>query len=143
MELPPFPGPGAYPLTLETPAFYVLVTLLGCFALMLWYLSSAYPRRKRGLEGYFEAAGIDLAFLSFGLLLVVALVAADARANRTAWALYRVILGGYWLTFAIPVVTVASSVESRSRGRVPWLAPSLLVAALMFGALWAYYYYGA
>ena len=142
MGLPPFPGPGRYELTLATPAFFLLVTLVFLFGLMLWYLRIAYPRHKRGLEGYFEAAGIDIAFLGVAVGLVVLLGIATGHGNRSAWAIYEVVLGGYWLTFAIPVVTVSSSVESRSRGRIPWLLPSVLIAIAMFGALFLYYYYG-
>jgi hypothetical protein len=141
MAAPPWPGRGPHPLSLATPAFFVLLALLAVFGAMLWYLWTRYPGRRRGLEGYFEAASIDLGFLGFGVALVVGLVLADPRGNETSWALYRVVLGGYWLTFAIPVVTVASSVESRSRGRIPWLLPSLGIAAAMFGVLFLYYYY--
>ncbi len=141
MALPPFPGRGSHAITLETPAFYVLVILLGLFGLMLWYLSTRYPNHRRGFEGYFEAAGIDLVFLIFGVMLTAILVMEDPRANATSLALYRVILGGYWLTFAIPMVTVASSIEARSRGRIAWLIPSILLAGLLFAALFLYYFY--
>ena len=107
---------------------------------MLWALREFHPHRKRGLEGYFEAAGIDLAFLVVAVLLVVGLVWYDPRGNRTALALYRVILGGYWLTFAIPIVTVGSSIHARSRGKVPWLVPSIVAAAALFAALFEYVY---
>ncbi len=141
MAMPGWPGRGPHAITLLTPAFYVLVVLLALFAAMLWYLWQRYPNRRRGFEGYFEAAGIDLVFLIFGVVLTVALVAEDPHANETSFALYRVILGGYWLTFAIPMVTVASSVEARSRGRIPWLVPSVLLAGLMFAGLFLYYFY--
>lgn len=141
MPFPPAPGPGHTPLTLATPSFYVLATLLGLFAAMLVYLILRYPNRKRAYAGYFEAAGIDLAFLTLSVLLVVGLAWNDARGNRTSWALYQVVLSGYWLTFAIPMVTVASSIESRSRGRIPWVLPSLLLAAAMFGGMFLYYFY--
>lgn len=140
MSLPPPPGPGPYALTLDSLPFFILVALLALLGLMLWVLRELYPRRKRGVEGYLEAAGIDLAFLVFSVLLLVALVWHDPHGNRTSWALYRVILGGYWLTFSIPVVTVGSSVHSRSRGGIPWLAPSLVVAGALFVLLFAYYY---
>ena len=140
MALPPPPGPGSYVLTLDTLPFFILVALLALLGLMLWALRELYPGRKRGLEGFLEAAGIDLAFLVASVLLLVALVAYDPHGNRTAWALYRVVLGGYWLTFSIPIVTVGSSVHSRSRGGIPWLAPSIVAAAALFGLLFAYYY---
>jgi hypothetical protein len=142
VRLPPLPGHGSYPLTLATPAFYVLLALLGLFALMLGYLWKSHPTHKRGFEGYYEAAGISLTFLTFSVLLVIGTVLRDPSANRTSWALYEVILSGYWLTFAIPIVTVASSVESRSRGRIPWVVPSVVVAVAMFAALFGYYFYG-
>jgi hypothetical protein len=128
-------------LPLSTPPFFILVGLIGLFAGMLWYLATAYPGRKRGMEGYFEAAGIDLGFLAFGVGLVALLGSEFPLGNRTAWALYQVVLNGYWLTFAIPMVTVASSVESRSKGRIPWLLPSIGLSVVMFGALFAYYFY--
>ena len=140
MDLPPAPGPGPYDITLATPSFYLLATVLAIFIGMLWALAYLYPTRKRGFEGFLEAAGIDLAFLVFGVLLVVALAIHDPNGNRTAVALYRVVLTGYWLAFAIPVVTVGSSVHSRTRGSIPWLLPSLGVAAFLFAGTFAYYY---
>ncbi|HTT44844.1 MAG TPA: hypothetical protein VMH38_02350, partial [Thermoplasmata archaeon] len=112
------PGPGAHDLTLSTPAFYVLVATLGLFVLMLLMLWHSYPKRKRGLEGYLDAAGVSLAFLAFGVVLVVLLVSHEPHGNDTAYALYETILTGYWLAFAIPVVTVGSSVQARSRGAI-------------------------
>ncbi len=140
MGWPPGPGDGAFLLALDTTAFYVLAASLFVFVGMLWLLHTRYPGRKRGLEGYFEAAGITLIFLSFGLALVVILAMHDPHGNRTSFALYQVVLSGYWFSFAIPVVTVGSSVESRSRGRIPWLIPSVIVAVAMFGVLFAYYF---
>jgi len=139
MGWPPDPGHGPYALTLHTPAFYVLIASLFVFVGMLWLLHTRYPGRKRGLEGYLEAAGITLVFLSSGLALVIALAMHDPNGNRTSFALYQVVLSGYWFSFAIPVVTVGSSVESRSRGRIPWLVPSVLVALAMFAVLFGYY----
>lgn len=140
MGWPPDPGRGAYLLALDTTAVYLLAASLFVFIGMLFLLHARYPGRKRGLEGYFEAAGITLAFLSCGLVLVIALALHDPHGNRTSYALYQVVLSGYWFTFAVPVVTVGSSVESRSRGRIPWLAPSVVVAVAMFGVLFAYYF---
>lgn len=140
MSLPPPPGPGAYDLPLATPAFYLLVGLLALFIGMLWLLRRRYPRRERGLDGYFDAAGVDLAFLVFALLLVVGLAWHDPRGNRTALALYRVVLSGYWLTFSIPLVTVGTSIQDRSRGGIPWLVPSVLAAGALFVVLFAYFF---
>jgi len=134
------PGPGAHDLTLSTPAFYVLVATLGLFVLMLLMLWHSYPKRKRGLEGYLDAAGVSLAFLAFGVVLVVLLVSHEPHGNDTAYALYETILTGYWLAFAIPVVTVGSSVQARSRGAIPWLVPAVVVAVAMFFGIFAYYY---
>ena len=94
MALPP-PAPGTHGLTLATPAFYLLATTLGLFVLMLLLLRHYYPKRKRGLEGYLDAAGVSLGFLVFGLILVVALVTHDPKGNGTAYALYETILSGY------------------------------------------------
>jgi len=134
------PGPGPHDLPLSTPGFYLLVTTLGLFVLMLFVLRYYYPNRKRGLEGYLDAAGVSLAFLIFGVLLVVTLALRDPRGNASAYALYETILTGYWLAFAIPVVTVGSSVEARSRGSIRWLVPSVVIAVGMFFAVFAYYY---
>lgn len=134
---------GTDAISLAQPAFYILVGLLVLFAFMLVLIWRRYPRRKRAIEGYLEAAGIDLAFLGFAVILVVGLAWSAPTGNRSAFALDRVILGGYWLTFSIPIVTVGSSVHSRSRGGVPWLLPSLVIAILLFVGLFAYYYANA
>jgi hypothetical protein len=136
----PSPGPGPYPTPLDVPAYYALVLLLGCFVAMLWFLWHEYPRHKRALEGFFEAAGVDLAFLVFAVALVTAVGLHDSSGNRTSRALYEVVLTGYWLTFSIPVITVGSSVERRSRGSVAWLVPAVLVCAVLFLILFGYYY---
>ncbi len=137
---PATPGPGPLALTLATPGFYLLVAVLALFVVMLFVLRSYYPNRKRGFEGYLDAAGVSLAFLVFGVALVVLLVLHDPSGNPTSWALYETILTGYWLAFAIPVVTVGSAVQARSRGAIRWMIPSIAVAALMFGGIFAYFY---
>jgi hypothetical protein len=134
------PGPGPHALPLSTPAFYVLAATLGLFVLMLLLLRHFYPQRKRGLEGYLDAAGVSLAFLVFGVVLVVALASRDPHGNDTAYALYETVLTGYWLAFAIPVVTVGSSVQARSRGAIRWLPPATVIAVAMFFGVFAYYY---
>jgi len=134
------PGTGSHALSLSTPAFYLLSASLALFVLMLLLLRHYYPNRKRGLEGYLDAAGVSLAFLAFGVILVVLLATRDPNGNDTAFALYQTILTGYWLAFAIPVVTVGSSVQARSRGTIRWLVPSILIAVVMFFGLFAYYY---
>ena len=139
MALDP-PGPGPTPLPLSTTAFAVLLATLVLFVAMLFVLRRSYPKRKRGLEGYLDAAGVSLAFLAFAVVLVVLLAVHDPDGNRTAFALYATVLTGYWLAFAIPVVTVGSSVAARSRGAIPWFGPSVAVAALMFFAFFGYYY---
>jgi hypothetical protein len=141
MSLAP-PGPGTIPLRLDTPSFYILLATLGLFIVMLLVLRAYYPNRKRGFEGYLEAAGVSLAFLAFAVVLVVVVATHDPQGNRTSYACYETILSGYWLAFAIPVVTVGSSVQARSRGSIRWLIPSILVAVAMFFGLFAYYYVG-
>lgn len=133
------PGPGPHELSLSTPAFYLLGASLALFVVMLLLLRHFYPKRKRGLEGYLDAAGVSLAFLAFGVILVVVLVSRDPEGNGTAFALYETILTGYWLAFAIPVVTVGSSVQARSRGTIRWLVPSVVIAVAMFFGIFAYY----
>src|SRR4029077_5537049 len=124
MGWPAAPGPGPYPLSLNTAGFYLLVLLLLTFVGMLWILYERYPGRRRGIEGFFEAATIDLAFLIFAFVLVVALATSHPLGNRTARALFEVVIGGYWYTFAIPIVTVGASIHHRSRGGIPWVYPS-------------------
>jgi hypothetical protein len=133
------PGPGPYVLSLDTAAFGVLILTLGLFVLMLLLLRSS-TRGKRAFEGYLDAAGVSLGFLVFAVVLVVALALHDPDGNRTAYALFATVLTGYWLAFAIPVVTVGSSVQARSRGSIRWLLPAVGVAALMFLVLFGYYY---
>jgi hypothetical protein len=135
-------GSATYDLTLATPGFYLLIATLALFVVLLVILGTAHPGRKRGFEGYLDAAGVSLAFLTFSVLLVVTLVVRDPRADRTEYALYETILTGYWLAFAIPVVTVASSIQARTRGAVRWMLPSIGVVALVFFAILAYYYAG-
>ena len=142
MGFPPAPGPGPFVISLAVDPFYVLLALLGLFVIMFLLLRQSHPRARRALEGYLEAAGVDLAFLLFAVALVIVLAAYDAHGNRTAFALYRVIVTGYWLAFAIPIVTVGSSVHSRSRGGIPWLLPSLAVAIALFFLFFAAYYNG-
>ncbi len=139
MAVPP-PGSGPIALSLATSSFYILVATLGAFVAMLFVLRRYYPNRKRGFEGYLEAAGVSLAFLVFAVVLVITLVVRDPAANSTSFALYETILSGYWLAFAIPVVTVGSSVQARSRGAIRWLVPSVVVATVMFFAVFGYYY---
>ncbi|MFI5413074.1 MAG: hypothetical protein ACHQ0I_00580 [Candidatus Lutacidiplasmatales archaeon] len=134
------PGPGPHDLTLATPGFYLLGATLGLFVLMLYLLRRSHPNRKRGLEGYLDAAGVSLGFLIFGVVLVVVLVVQDPHGNGTAYALYETILTGYWLAFAIPVVTVGSSVQARSRGAIRWMIPSMAIALAMFLGIFAYFY---
>ncbi|HTS32860.1 MAG TPA: hypothetical protein VMI55_02840 [Thermoplasmata archaeon] len=133
-------GAGPYDLTLATPGFYLLVATLVLFVIMFLLLRTAYPRRKRAFEGYFDAAGVSLAFLAFSVVLVVALALRDPQGDRTDYALYETILTGYWLAFAIPVVTVASSVQARSRGAIRWILPAIGVVVLVFFAVLGYYY---
>jgi hypothetical protein len=134
------PGSGPYDLSLATAGFLVLAISLCLFVVMFFVLRNYHPNRKRGLEGYLEGAGVSLIFLILGFALVVALVIHDPRGNKTSYALYTTVLTGYWLAFAIPVVTVASSIQARSRGAIAWLLPSMLVAVLMFVGLFGYYY---
>ncbi|MCI4351336.1 MAG: hypothetical protein L3K15_07475 [Thermoplasmata archaeon] len=140
MAWPSAPGTGPYPLSLNVPAFYILGGLLAVFGGMLYLLSTRTGGHRRALQGYLEAAGISLVFLVFSFLLVVAVAWHDPSGNRTSRALVETVLGGIWLTFAIPIVTVGSSVHHRSHGGVPWRIPSVLVTIGLFGAIFAYYY---
>jgi hypothetical protein len=135
----PLPGPGPYVLTLSTISFYLLVGTLGLFVVLLLILRGS-SRGRRALAGYLDAAGVSLGFLVFAVGLVVYLVDRFPAGNLAAFALYSTILSGYWLAFAIPVVTVGASVQSRSRGSVRWVVPTVLASALAFGLIAAYYY---
>lgn len=139
MGWPPEPGSGRFLLALNTPPFFVLLALLALFVGMLLLLRQSHPKARRALEGYLEASAIDIAFLAFALILVLALAFVDPRGNVTSYALYEVVLRGYWLAFAIPIVTVGSSVHSRSRGAIPWLWPSIGVASLLFAIFFGVY----
>lgn len=141
MSLVP-PGPGPIPLPLNTTPFYLLLGSLALFILMLLVLHAYYPNRKRGFEGYLEAAGVSLAFLVFAVVLVVMISTHDPDGNQTSYAFYETILTGYWLAFSIPVVTVGSSVQARTRGAIRWLAPSIALTIVMFFVVFAYYYTG-
>ena len=143
LDWPMRPGAGPYPLPLDTLAFALLVSVLGLLVLMLVLLRYWHPQGSRALAGYVEAAGVDLAFLAASTMLVVALHLQEPLGNRSSLALYRTVLDGYWLTFAIPIVTVGSSVHSRTRGGVPWLVPSVILALALFAAIFTYYYYYA
>ncbi len=136
------PGPGPVDLSLASPSFYALVGTLAAFIAMLVVLRTAHPQRKRAFEGYLEAAGVSLGFLLFAVGLVIALALHDPYGNRTSYALFETVLTGYWLALAIPIVTVGSSVQARSRGTIRWVLPSIAVAVLTFGALFGYYFVG-
>lgn len=143
MPWPPAPGPGSHLLALNTPPFFVLLALLGLFVGMLLLLRQSHPKARRALDGHLEASAVDIGFLAFALVLVLGLAFLYPRGNLTAYALYEVVLRGYWLAFAIPIVTVGSSVHSRSHGAIPWLWPSVGVAALLFGVFFGVYLLGA
>jgi hypothetical protein len=136
----PLPGPGPYALPLATLAFYLLLGSLGLFVLLLMILWSGHPRGRRALAGYLDAAGVSLGFLVFAVGLVVVLADRFPHGNRASLALYTTVLSGYWLAFAIPVVTVGASVQSRSRGAVRWVIPSVGAAIAVFALLAAYFY---
>ena len=136
------PGPGSLALSLASPSFYALVGTLAAFVAMLVVLRTSHPQRKRAFEGYLEAAGVSLGFLVFSVGLVVVLAVHDPHGDRTSFALFETVLTGYWLALAIPIVTVGSSVQARSRGAIPWVLPSIGVAVLSFVALFGYYYLG-
>ncbi|MCI4319499.1 MAG: hypothetical protein L3K23_05125 [Thermoplasmata archaeon] len=142
MGWPAAPGTGPYPLTLNVPAFYLLGGVLAVFGGMLYLLYTRPYGHRRALQGYLEAAGISLVFLVFSFLLVVWLAVHDPMGNRTSRALFDVVLGGVWLTFAIPIVTVGSSVHHRSHGGVPWMLPSVAIAVGLFALIFAVYYGG-
>jgi hypothetical protein len=141
LSLPPWPGPGGYHITLESFAFGVLVAVLVLPALLYLALRWRHPKGKRWVQGYLEAAGVNLLFLLAAVLIVVGLYLSDPMGNRTSYAIYLTVLDGYWLAFAIPIVTVGTSVHSKTRGGVPWRLPSVVVSLAIFIIIFAYYYY--
>ena len=134
------PGAGTIPLNVVSSSFFVLLGTLAAFVLMWFVLRAAHPNRKRGLEGYLEAAGVSLAFLVLSVALVLYLAVAYPHANRTSFALFETVLSGYWLAVSLPVVTVGSSVQARSRGAIRWFWPAVGVSAALFAGLFLYYY---
>lgn len=136
------PGAGTIPLDVFSSPFFLLAGTLAAFVLMWFVLRARHPNRKRGLDGYLEAAGVSLLFLAFSVGLVVYLALAFPHANRTAFALVQTVLSGYWLAVSLPIVTVGGSVQSRSRGTIRWFVPSILVSVLVFVGVFAYYYLG-
>jgi hypothetical protein len=130
-----------YPIELASPNFYLLVGVLGLFLVMFFLLRSR-TRSRRALEAYLEATGISLIFLVGSVLALLYMAYRYPSGNHSAYAVSQVILQGYWLTIAIPVVTVGSSVHSKTRGATPWLWPSLGVAALLFLILYYVAYIG-
>lgn len=135
------PGAGTIPLDIVSSSFFLLLGTLVAFVLMWFVLRTAHPNRKRGLDGYLEAAGVSLAFLAVSVGLVVYLAVAYPHGNRTSFALFETVLSGYWLAVSLPIVTVGSSVQARSRGAIRWFVPALLVSAALFAALFVYYLY--
>ncbi len=129
----------AFSINLDTTTFFLLVAGLALL-LALFFLLRAHTSSRRAVAGFLEATAVDIAFLVFGLFLVLFLVEAYPTGNRLAWALAQVVLTGYWLTFSIPVVTVGLSVHSRTGGRVRWGGPSLLFALMLFLGIFGYWF---
>jgi hypothetical protein len=140
-NFPSWPGPGGFQLTLASFAFGVLVSVLVLPALLYLALRWRHPKGKRWVQGYLEAAGVNLLFLLAAVLIVLGLYFGDPSGNRTSFAIYLTVLDGYWLAFAIPIVTVGTSVHSKTRGGVPWRLPSVVVSLAIFVVIFAYYYY--
>jgi hypothetical protein len=138
----PYPTGGGntdigYPITMDSLSFFVLLGVLALFVAMYVALR-ANTRSRKALEGFHEAIIVDAVFLLVSVAIVAYLAIDYPHGNHIAYALSQVILGGIWLTFAIPVVTVGFSVHSRTRGEVAWMVPSILFAVGLFVLL--YYY---
>lgn len=140
----PTPVGANYPIELYgNPSFIILLAVLALFVAMYIALR-ANTRSRRALEGFRESVFVDAAFLTFSVVLVVYLAWKYPSGNHVAYALSQVVLGGLWLTFAIPVVTVGFSVHSKTRGQVAWIVPSMLVAAGIFVVVyWLTYNFGS
>ena len=54
-----WPGRGQYPLSLETWAIAILVSLLGLLGLIYLLLRFWHPPGRRWVAGYLEAVGVD------------------------------------------------------------------------------------
>jgi hypothetical protein len=139
--LPAWPGPGSYPLPLATWGFGILVGVLVLLVVMYLALRLLHPAGRRWVQGYLDAAGVTLGFLLVAVVLVAAVYLGDPQGNRSSLAIYETVLQGYWLALAVPIVTVGSSVHSRTRGGVPWRIPSVVAAVVIFFVFFAYYYY--
>jgi len=133
------PGPGTNPLPLATPGFFVLVGTLALFVVLALALRLR-TRGRRAFEGYLDAAGVSLGFLASSVALVTLLALRYPDGNRAALALYTTVLTGYWLAFAIPLVSVGASVQARSRGAIRWVAPAIAAAIAGFVLIAGYYY---
>lgn len=134
------PGaPTTYVINLATLDFALLLAALGLLIAMFFYLRMKTESRK-ALAGFIEATGVDIAFLAASVFIVIYLYFRFPSGNHLAWAVAQVILQGYWLTFAIPIVTVGNSVHVKTRGMVAWRGSSIGVALLLF-LIFLYYYY--
>ncbi len=139
-RLPALAGSGSsYVIDLDTANFALLVVGLVLFIGMFVLLLSR-TKSRRALRGFIDATGVSLAFLVFSLVTLLYLEDHYPSGNRAAWALAQVILQGYWLALAIPIVSVGSSVHSATRGTAAWLYPSVLVSAGLFLVLFYYYF---
>jgi hypothetical protein len=124
----------SYQIQLATPAFYILIAVLALFFLMYFYLKLS-TSSKRALAGFIEATEVDVAFLGSSVILLLYLAANYPSGNHVAWAMSQVILQGYWLALAIPIVTVGNTVHGKTRGSLPWRGPSVALALIVFVVL--------
>jgi phosphatidylglycerophosphate synthase len=123
------------------PAFALIIAVLLLFFVMYFYIRWR-TSSKRALEGFIEATEIDVAFLGISIVALLYLAANYPSGNHVAWAVSQVILRGYWLAFAIPIVTVGNTIHGRTRGTLPWRGPSIAIAVALFAVIYYLTYSG-
>jgi hypothetical protein len=124
----------SYQIQLDTPAFGIILAVLALFFLMFFYLKLS-TTSKRALAGFIEATEVDVAFLGASVILLLYLAANYPSGNHIAWAISQVILQGYWLALAIPIVTVGNTVHGKTRGALAWRDSSIVLALILFAVL--------
>jgi hypothetical protein len=124
----------SYQIDLNTPAFGIIIAVLALFFLMFFYLKLS-TTSKRALAGFVEATEVDVAFLGSSVILLLYLAANYPSGNHVAWAISQVVLQGYWLTLAIPIVTVGNTVHGKTRGALAWRDSSIVLALILFAVL--------
>ncbi|MCL4325104.1 MAG: hypothetical protein M1144_06570 [Candidatus Thermoplasmatota archaeon] len=123
------------------PAFILLCSVLALFVGMYVYMRMQ-TKSQRALAGFMEATSVDIVFLLVSVVLVVYLFYRFPTGNLVAASIAKVILDGYWLTFAIPIVTVGNSIHHSTRGALAWRDSSIGLSCLLFFVFFYFAYTG-